>query len=219
MSKFYNEYNSKMMLQKYGLPTGKFKLVTSARDAAGAAAELGFPIVMKIVSDQIIHKTEAGGILLNIQDEQQAVDSFEKLLSNAKAYNPEAVIDGVLVSPMVKSGVEVIVGGMYDVQFGPVIMFGLGGVFVEIFKDVKFRMAPIDKTEALKMIRSIQAYPMLCGARGQQPVNLDALAELLTKVSEYLAENQDIAEIDINPVICYDDRVQILDASIGVLEQ
>lgn len=219
MSKFYNEYNSKTMLQKYGLPTGEFKLATSAQDAAAAATELGFPVVMKIVSDQIIHKTEAGGIKLNVQDEQQAADVFETLISNAKAYNPEAVIDGVLISPMVKAGVEVIVGGMYDVQFGSVIMFGLGGVFVEIFKDVRFRMAPIDKTEALKMIRSIQAYPMLCGARGQQSVNLDALAELLMKVSQYLAENQDVTEIDINPVICFDDKVQILDASIGVREQ
>lgn len=218
MSKFYNEYSSKTMLQKWGLPTGEFKLVNSAQDAAEAGIELGFPIVMKIVSDQIIHKTEAGGIFLNVQDEEQAMNAYEKLISNAKAYNPEAIIDGVLISPMVKSGVEVIVGGMYDIQFGPVIMFGLGGVFVEIFKDVKFRMAPVDKSEAIKMIQSIQAYPMLCGARGQQPVNMDALAELLVKVSEYLAENQDVAEIDINPVICYDDKVLILDASIGVHE-
>jgi len=216
MSVFYNEYKSKLLLKEAGLPCGEFALATSRQAAQEAAVRYGLPTVMKIVSEQILHKTEADGIKLNIQGEDEAGACYDKLIENAKRYNPDAVIEGVYVAHMVPNGVEVIVGGLRDVQFGPVIMFGLGGVFVEIFKDVQFRMAPLNKKEALALIQSIQAFPILEGARGQKPVNLDALAELIVSTSKFMAENDYVKEIDLNPIICYDNKIQVIDAVIGI---
>ncbi|WP_312641120.1 acetate--CoA ligase family protein [Hydrogenoanaerobacterium sp.] len=218
MSKFLNEYQSKKKLQAYGLPTGDFTLATSQQQAVEAAEGYGYPVVMKIVSDQIIHKTEAKGIKLGIMNADEVKDAYDQLLANAKAYNANAVIDGILISPMVPNGTECIIGGLQDRQFGPVVMFGIGGVFVEIFKDIKFRMAPIDEAEALRMIRSIKGFPMLDGARGRTPVNLKELSSIVSAVSHYLAEHPEVQELDINPIICYEDQVQILDASIGLTE-
>jgi succinyl-CoA synthetase beta subunit len=216
MAVFYNEYRSKQLLKEYGLPTGAFTLARSRGEALQAAEKYGFPLAMKIVSDQIIHKTEAKGIKLNIMDKEQVAATFDTLCTNGKAYNKDAVIDGVMVSPMVPEGIEVIIGGIRDVQFGPVVMFGLGGVFVEIFKDVKFRMAPLGRIEALKLIRSIQAFPLLNGARGRTPANIEALGDVLVKTSDYLSGHPEVTEIDLNPVSCFEGKVQVLDASIGV---
>lgn len=216
MTVFYNEYKSKNIIKKYKIPTGEYALARSKEEAVEIAEGYSYPLVMKIVSDQIIHKTEAKGIKLNVVNKEEVALYFDEIVQNGKAYNHQAVIDGVMVAPMVPSGIEVIVGGIQDVQFGPVIMFGLGGIFVEIFKDVQFRMAPLSKKEALELIRSIKAFPMLNGARGRQPVNLDALADLIVKTSIYILENPDVKEIDLNPVICFGNQVQALDASIGV---
>ena len=216
MIKFYNEYKSKNLLKEYGLPTGNYMLATDKKHAVKIAEDFGYPIAMKIVSDQIVHKTEAKGIKLNVTDANEVENTYDELIQNAISYNADAVIDGVLVSPMVPSGVEVIIGGLYDIQFGPVVMFGIGGVFVEIFKDVQFRMAPLTKKEAIDLIKSIEAFPMLDGARGKQPVNLDAIADIIVKLGDYMADNSDIKEIDLNPVSCFDNEVLILDASIGV---
>ncbi len=219
MSAFYNEYKSKSMLAKAGLPCGRFVLAATRADAEKAAAKFGFPVVMKIVSDQIIHKTEAGGIRLNIQNTAEAGAAYDAIMANAKKYDPKAVLEGVLVCPMAPKGVEVIVGALRDVQFGPVIMFGLGGIFVEIFKDVQFRMAPLSRKDAMELIRSIQALPMLEGARGQEPVNLEALADLLVKTGQFIAEHDEVKEIDLNPVLCFGGQVEALDAVIGVDEK
>lgn len=216
MTRFLNEYQSKCALRDARLPTGDFTLAATAEAAVAAAEGYGYPVVMKIVSDQIVHKTEAGGVRLGVMGAEEARTAFETLVQNGKRYKSDAVIDGVLVSPMVPPGVECIVGGLRDAQFGPVVMFGLGGVFVEIFKDVKFRMAPVTKQEAIKTIRAIQGFPMLDGARGRQKANLDALAAVLVRVSEYLSAHEEVKELDLNPVVCYDDKVQLLDASIGI---
>lgn len=215
MPSFLNEFESKKQLQKFGLPTGDFVLAKSAEEAVSAAEKLRYPVVMKIVSDQIIHKTEAKGIKLNLPDAESVKSAFEEILKNAVAYDKDAQLEGVLVSSMVPSGTECIIGGLQDQQFGPVIMFGLGGIFVEIFRDVKFRMAPIDELEAERMIRSIKAFPLLDGARGREKVNIKALAQVLAQVSHFLDENRDVKELDINPIVCYGQDVCILDASIG----
>ncbi|MDR1045047.1 MAG: acetate--CoA ligase family protein [Candidatus Adiutrix sp.] len=204
------------MLKEAGINCGRFTLAPTRAEAEKAAQDLGFPVVMKIVSDQIIHKTEAGGLRLNIRNQAEAGAAFDELLASAKNYNAEAVIKGVLVTPMAPKGVEVIVGGLRDPQFGPVVMFGLGGIFVEIFKDVQFRLAPLNPKEALTLIKSIQAFPMLEGARGQKAVNLTALAGLIVAAGQYLADNGQVGEIDLNPVLCYDDQAEALDAVIGV---
>lgn len=216
MPNYYNEYKSKTILRQYGIPTGQFSLAAGRKEAEEIAETYGYPLVMKIVSDQIIHKTEAGGIQLNIKNAAEVRKSYDQLITNAKNYDPGAVIEGVLITPMAPAGIQVIAGGMRDVQFGPVIMFGLGGIFVEILQDVQFRMAPVTKKEALSLIRSIRAFPVLAGARAQKPVNLDALADLLVKTSNFLADNDAVKEVDLNPVICYDDKVEALDAVIGV---
>jgi len=216
MAKFYNEYKSKNLLRAYDIPTGEYELARTRDEAAEIGERFEYPLDLQIVSDQIIHKTEAKGIKLNVSGREEVSAAFDELVQNGKNYDKDAVIEGVLVSKMVPQGVEVIIGGIRDVQFGPVIMFGLGGIFVEIFKDVQFRMAPLDKTEALKLIRSIKAFPMLDGARGKEPVNLDALADLIVKTAQYIYENENVKEIDLNPVICYGNKVQALDAAIGV---
>lgn len=216
MTRFLNEFSSKNILKDYGLPTGEFFLATNEAEAIKFAQELGYPIVLKIVSDQIIHKTEAKGIKLNLKTEDEVKKAYYEILNNAIQYDQNAVIDGILVSKMVPAGIEIIIGGIYDVQFGPVIMFGLGGVFVEIFKDVQFRMAPLNKSEAMDLIKSIEGYPMLNGFRGIDPVNIEILGEVLVNTSNLIYENQEIAEIDLNPLICYEGKVQILDAVIGL---
>lgn len=215
MAKMLNEYASKKILKQYGIPVGWYALAKSREEVASILREQRDPVAMKIISDDIVHKTEAGGVKLNIRGAEEGEAAWDVLLANAKAYKPDAKVEGVLVQRMVPKGVEVIVGGLRDVQFGPVIMFGLGGIFVEIFKDVQFRMAPLTPKEALDLITSIKAFPMLTGARGQAPVNLEALAELIVNTSEFLSENQDVKEIDLNPVICFAGNVQALDASIG----
>lgn len=216
MPKFLNEYQSKKTLQTFGLPTGEFILATSPSEAVRAADRCGYPVALKIVPDQIIHKTEAKGIKLGLANDQEVRDAYQELIANGKVYNPDAVIDGVQVCRMVPDGIECIIGGMRDRQFGPIVMFGVGGVFVEIFKDVKFRMAPIDAKEAVRVIRSVKGFPMLNGARGRTPANLKELAATLSRVSQYMAEHSEVKELDINPVSCFDNQVRILDASIGV---
>jgi acyl-CoA synthetase (NDP forming) len=218
VTRFLNEFNSKKILKDYGLPTGEFYLAKTEEDAVRFSNELGYPIVLKIVSDQIVHKTEAKGIKLNLNSDEEIINAYNEILINAKEYDEKAVIDGVLVSKMVPTGVEVIVGALRDPQFGPVVMFGLGGVFVEIFKDVQFRMAPITKPEAKDLVESIKAYPMLTGFRGLEPVNIDAISDVIVQIGNLMFDNQNIKEIDLNPVICYGNKVQVLDASIGLEE-
>lgn len=215
MTRFLNEFSSKNILKDFGFPTGEFYLAKNKEDVVKFSNKLSYPIVLKIVSDQIIHKTEAKGIKLNLNTEEEVIEAYNEILDNAMEYDKNAIVDGVLVSEMVPQGVEVIIGGLRDAQFGPVIMFGLGGVFVEVFKDVQFRMAPLQKKEAIDLIKAIKAYPMLTGFRGLEAVNIDALAEVLVKVGNLIYENKNIIEIDLNPVICYKDKVQVLDASIG----
>lgn len=212
---FKNEYDSRIDLEKYELPMGKFKLATNEEDIVDILEEITFPVVMKIVSDQIVHKTEAGGVKLNIKTLEEGVKAFKDLNINAKNYDPNAEIKGVLISSMIPSGVEVIIGATRDKQFGPVIMFGLGGIFVEIFKDVEFRMAPLTKKEALDLINSIKSSSILNGARGMKPVNKEMLADLIVKLGNYIVDNPEVMEVDLNPVICFDNKVEALDASIG----
>lgn len=214
MALFANEYKSRQMLAQCGIDSGEYALAKSRDEAVAITNKYGRPVVMKIVSDQIPHKTEAGGVALSVSGPVEAASQFDKLMDNARKYDPKAILEGVLIAPMLPSGVEVIVGGLRDPQFGPVVMFGIGGVFVEIFKDVQFRMAPLTEAEALAMIREVRGLPMLQGARGQKPVNLAVLAELIVKVGNCLLDNAEIKELDLNPVLCTEERILPLDASI-----
>jgi acetate---CoA ligase (ADP-forming) len=210
------EHEAKQLLQAHGVAVFKDHLAQTAEEAVEIAARLESPVVMKIVSPDILHKSDAGGVCLNLEKSKEIHAAFKQILANANAYQPDADIRGVLVAPMATSGVEVIVGTKYDDQFGPVVMFGLGGVLVEILKDVSFRVLPISSFSAKKMISEIKSVSILDGARGNPPSDKKAIAKLLVKVSEIVEAYPDILEMDLNPVIVYaeGDGISIVDARI-----
>jgi len=169
---------------------------------------------MKIVSPDILHKTDAGGVFLNVDSEEKAREAYNMLIANARRYDATAEIYGVMITPMLAGGVECIIGSSFDVTFGPTIMFGFGGIFVEVLKDVSFRVAPVKAPEAGSMIREIKGYPILDGVRGRKGVNVAALTETVSKLSYMVAELKDVAEVDLNPVFATENGVDIVDARI-----
>ena len=196
-----SEHEAKRILGAAGIRFPADRLVREGEDIGAVAEAAGFPVVLKIVSPDIAHKTEVGGVVVGVKDAGEARVARDTILERAAEKAPGARIDGVLVSPMVTGGVETIVGVARDPVFGPVVMFGLGGVFVEVLKDVTFRIAPFDVEEACRMIREIRGYPMLEGVRGAAPADVDALAEMLSALSRFAAANADrIESIDLNPV-------------------
>lgn len=196
------ERESKALLNAFGISTSAERLARTLDDAVAAGRRIGYPVAMKIDSPDIPHKTEARAIRLNVQGESELVGAFQEILDNARRYAPEARINGVLIQEMISGGVEVIVGMNRDPQFGPVVMFGLGGIFVEILKDVSLRVAPVDKSEALSMIEQIRGYGVLAGARGRARADIEALADTLVRVSRMaLAMGPRLSELDINPLI------------------
>jgi len=201
-TKTLNEYEAKRLMKRAGVPSGKENLVTSANDAAKAAAKIGFPVVMKIVSPDILHKTEIGGVKLNLDSQTAVRKAYNEIIANAEKAEPNAKIDGVLVAQMVKGGVETILGTFTDPTFGPVVMFGLGGIFAETLKDVTFRVAPFGIREASQMIREIKGHAILQGARGAPPADVQALAKALSALSIFAVANADKLEsVDINPFL------------------
>lgn len=189
-------------LKAAGIPVMPHKVAASAADATAAAESFGFPVVAKIVSPDILHKTEIGGVMLNLQDKGQVASAFDELMARAKNAKPNAKIEGVLIAPMVRGGVECILGVQRDPVFGPVVMFGLGGVLVEALRDVSFRLAPFDNAEAVRMIDSIKARAVLNGWRGAPAADIAALADALAALSRYAAAAGDKLEsIDVNPFV------------------
>ncbi|MFD1047750.1 acetate--CoA ligase family protein, partial [Kibdelosporangium lantanae] len=185
----------------YGIPTPGEGLATTADEAVALAAKIGFPVVLKIVSPEILHKTEAGGVLVGVSTEDDARAGFDTIIANARNYKADASIDGVQVQQMVGGDShEVIIGATTDPTFGKVVAFGLGGVLVEVLKDVTFRLAPLDQATALSMLDGIAAAEVLRGARGAEPVDRDTLADVLRRVSELVTDFPEIAEFDLNPV-------------------
>ncbi|HIP89625.1 MAG TPA: acetyl-CoA synthetase [Thermococcus paralvinellae] len=200
------EYEAKQVLKAYGLPVPDEKLAKTLDEALEYAGEIGYPVVLKLMSPQILHKSDARVVALNIKNEDELKKKWEEIHENAKKYRPDAEILGVLVAPMLKPGREVIIGVTEDPQFGHAIMFGLGGIFVEILKDVTFRIIPIEEKDAWAMIKSIKGYPILAGARGEPPADMEALVKMILKVSELVDDLKDyIKEMDLNPVFVYNE--------------
>jgi acyl-CoA synthetase (NDP forming) len=212
-----NEFESKEMLRKAGLPVIETRLVTSKQAAIDAAKEIGFPVVMKIASPDISHKSDIGGVRLDLANATQVGKAYRDIIDAVKTKVPDAKIEGVTVQAMAQAGVEVIIGMSKDPQFGPVMMFGLGGILVEILKDVSFRLVPLERKDAAEMIREIKGYALLKGVRGQPPVNIAALEKLIVKISDFIDKNPQIKELDLNPLIASPDGVIAVDARI-VLE-
>lgn len=215
-----SEASAQRVLKDAGVPFLPTSLVNNGHAAAKAATDMGLPVAMKIVSPDILHKTEIGGVILNVDDAQAAHVAYETLIARARAAKPEARIEGVLVTPMAPKGIETIIGVNCDPVFGPVVMFGLGGIFTELFKDVSFRVAPFDRAQALGMISEIKGYAMLTGFRGQPAVDIDALADLLVRVSHFAAANAgQLQTLDLNPVVSLPEGLFALDAVVIPQEQ
>jgi acyl-CoA synthetase (NDP forming) len=212
--KFLYEHEAKKLFSLYDMPVTKIHVAESEDEAVEAANKIGYPIVLKIVSPQILHKSDAGGVIVGIEDKKGIRDGFNKIIKNAKAYNANAEITGILVQEMAPKGTEIIVGSTTDPTFGPTLMFGLGGIFVEILKDVSFRVAPIDMLDAFEMIEEIKAVKILDGARGMTPCHKPSLAEILYKTSNMLMDCLEIKELDMNPILAYPDSACIVDARI-----
>lgn len=214
-----SESQASSILDAYGISTTKRNVAVTDDEAIKYANSTGYPVVLKIDSPDIPHKSEANAIMLNLSSDQEVRTAFKKIIQNAESFKADAKIIGVSVQEMLPKGVEVIVGVTNDAVFGPVIMFGLGGVFVEIFEDISFRVAPITKEDAIEMIKEIKSYKILKGARGKPPVDIDAIADVLLKVSELVSDYGDeIKELDINPLIVYEKGVVAADAMLIVHE-
>jgi acetyltransferase len=211
------EVESKAIFEAYGMPVARTTLAKTEDEAVEKAAALNGPVVLQIVSPDILHKSDAGGVKVNVEGEEDVRAAFGEIIANAKAYKADADIHGVAVQEMAPWGTEVILGSVNDPTFGPTVMFGLGGIFVEIMKDVTFRVAPVSAEQGLRMLSDIKGAPILAGARGEAPKDREALADVLSRYSQMIRDLADeIKESDANPVIVYDegDGVCVVDARI-----
>jgi len=211
---FLTEIESKQLLKRAGIPVVEAKLAMTKKQAVSMSRELGFPVVLKVISADVIHKSDSGGVRLGLANSTQVGRAYSDIMSSVMQRHPQATIQGISVQPMAPPGIEVIIGMSTDPQFGPVIMFGLGGVLVEILKDVSFRIVPVTTTDAGEMIREIRGYPVLAGFRGQKPASIPALEELIVKVSRFIEENPRVRELDLNPVFAYEDKAVAVDARV-----
>lgn len=212
------EEEGQEVLRAYGLPLPQSALAKTEQEAVKIAKKIGYPVVLKIASPQIIHKSDAGGVKVNIQNDKDVHSAFKEIIKNAKKYNKNAVIQGVLVVEMVKGGKEMIIGSKQEPGFGPVLMLGMGGIYVEILKDVTFRLAPVTDKEAEDMIASIKTKKLLEGVRGEKPSDLAKLSECIQRLSQLVTDFTEIKELDMNPVLVMEKGkgCKILDVRIGL---
>ena len=208
------ETEAKTVCMEYGIPVTKFELARSEEEAVKFADAIGFPTVLKIVSSDIIHKSDVGGVIVGLKNSDDVRHGYNQILQNVKKHDPKARIAGVLVQEMAPPSTEVIVGAIKDPQFGPAIMFGLGGVFVEVLKDVTFRIAPITEDDACDMISEVKAYPLLKGYRNTPPADIEAIEKILLSTSRLVTDCMEIKELDLNPVIVYEKGAKTVDARI-----
>jgi acyl-CoA synthetase (NDP forming) len=211
------EIEAKQVFQGIGIKAIETRLATSRKQASEISAGIGFPVVLKIASADITHKSDAGGVKVGLKNKTEVEKAYGEIMAAAREKYPEAKIDGVAVESQARPGIELIIGMFKDAQFGPVIMFGLGGIFVEVLKDVAFRIIPIERRDAAEMIKEIKGYALLNGYRGQEPAHLPSLEDILMKVSAFVDRTPEIKEIDLNPIFAYKDSAVAVDARI-VLE-
>ncbi|HEX5404958.1 MAG TPA: acetate--CoA ligase family protein [Pseudonocardiaceae bacterium] len=203
MTTVLTEVAAKALLHDIGIPVSRPEVARDADEALAAAERIGYPVVLKVVSESITHKSDHGCVILNVRDEHQARQAFDSISANATAAYPDAVIEGIAVEAMARSGLEVIVGLQRDPTFGPTVVFGLGGTLVELLADVSMRVAPFRRTDAARMIGEIRAAPLLRGFREHPPRDTAAVEEIIVRLGE-LAEDDDIESVDLNPVIVFE---------------
>ena len=211
------EIESKQVFEEIGINTIETWLAVSQKEAIAISDDIGFPVALKIASPDITHKSDAGGVKTGLKNKLEVKNAYKEIMASIRQKYASAKIDGVSVQSMARPGTEIIIGMFKDAQFGPVIMFGLGGVFVEVLKDVAFRVIPIVRRDAAEMITEIKGYSLLQGYRGQEPANTAILEDMLLKVSDFVEQTPEIKEIDLNPVFAYKDGAIAVDARI-VLE-
>lgn len=202
------------LVDAYGIPYPDHGLARSREEAVEIAAEVGYPVVLKVVSADVIHKSDVGGVALGLQTARAVGDGYDSVVAEVTRRVPGANVRGVLVCREAEAGTEVIVGGTEDAMFGPTLMFGLGGIFAEVLRDVTFRVAPISRVDAEQMIQEIQGYPLLTGVRGRSPCDLAAVEDLLLAVSRLMSEHPEVLELDLNPVRVYDSGLLALDVRL-----
>lgn len=212
--KFLLESEAKEACIEYGIPVTRFNVAQTVEEAVKFSDEIGYPIVLKILSPDIIHKSDVGGVILNLNNHKEIRNAYKELLANVKGHKPDAEITGIFVQEMAPSSTEVIVGATKDPQFGPALMFGLGGIFVEILEDVTFRIAPLTEQDAREMITEIKAYPVLKGYRDRPPADIDAIVDILLKTSKLVMDHLEIKELDLNPIMVYKKGAKTVDARI-----
>jgi len=208
------EIEAKQLLIESGINCMDTRLAATKDAAVRLSEQFGYPVVLKVSSVDITHKSDAGGVKVNLNSKAEVENAFDAIMRSCKVAVPTARIDGVSVQRMAKPGIEVIMGTIKDPSFGPVIMFGLGGVFVEVLKDVAFRIVPIEKSDAEDMISEIKGKKLLEGYRGQEPADVAYLQEMLLKLSDFVNTTPEIEEIDMNPVFAYKDGAVVVDARI-----
>jgi acetyl-CoA synthetase (ADP-forming) len=216
--KFLLEHDAEKLAREYGIPVVKSKLARSEREAVSIARKLGYPVVLKVVSPDVLHKTDVGGVVLNVRSQAGVRQAYRNIMKNILQSNKSANIVGVIVQKMTNGGQEFVVGATRDPQFGPTVMFGLGGTYVELFKDVSFRLAPVSEEESLRMIRELKSHPLFSGYRGSRPLDISSTSRVIMKVGAMITENEWIESIDINPLMVLPKRVVATDVRV-ILKQ
>ena len=211
------EIEAKQIFTAAGIKCTDTRLARTKDEAVSISNDIGYPVVLKISAVEVTHKSDAGGVKVNLADEADVKEAFDDIIMSVKKAYPDTELEGVSVQAMAKPGTEIIIGMTKDPQFGPVIMFGLGGVMVEMLKDVTFRTIPLKKDDAVSMIKGIKGYKLLQGYRGQEPADIDSLSDMIVSISDFIDKTPEIKEADMNPVFVYKDGAVVADARI-VLE-
>ncbi|MFO7791759.1 MAG: acetate--CoA ligase family protein [Candidatus Saliniplasma sp.] len=210
------ESEAREVLDIADIPIARGEVVQSIDEGVDAAEDIGFPVVLKVVSEDIIHKMDLGGVQLDVQNENELVEAYESIYTQVKHKRPDAKIRGISVAEFIEEGEEVIIGGMMDPSFGPVVMFGLGGIYVELLKDVVFRVAPIDTQQACRMIQDTRSFSVLIGARGKERKDIKAVAEMISKLGDLIYFVDGINDIDLNPVLALEKGAIALDVAVNI---
>ena len=213
------EFESKRVVKRAGISVVETKLARNQKEAVSISQKIGFPVVLKIASPDVVHKTDAVGVKLGLENGSKVKKAYNDILTSVRKKYPRALVHGISVQKMVRPGIEVIIGTSQDPQFGPAIMFGLGGLFVEVLRDVSFRIIPVGRRDAIEMIEETKGYPLLKGIRGKEPVNLSILVDMILKISDLVGKNKAIKELELNPVVAYKQGALAVDARILLVSE
>lgn len=217
---FLLAHEARAVMEAAGIPMPRSRVARTLEEAVRHADEIGYPVVMKVVSKDIVHKSDAGGVALDLENSDEVIDAYQAILHNCRTYNPSAVIEGVDVMEMAPHGVELIIGARRDQVFGPIVMFGLGGVYVEVMKDISFRAFPLNRNEVMSMIEEVRSYPLLLGVRGERRRDIQGIIDTIIKLGTIIKRCEAISDIEINPLVAYEEGegVKALDVRILLLK-